>query len=1022
MNCHLLNKIGRVLSILVASSFLISCDHTSPELIEAEKVVQGAPVEILGRHSISKEPFVYLIGENHASVANQLELAELLTTLHREAGLKTILVEGSNGAFPLDQIRTDLDFGNNDQSKLHWQEQMEWGRIAGYEFVALTTSDIIVHGVEDMMAKQLYGIDSSEYGSRNLQMEIESYQLGAQRLREAFELIAKKSTHPEKEVLESSDIVELQTAISKYELSISDYDKTLQNYSEAKRASRNRAKKYAQLYREAEPVYKRYGNDLAEIKELQKEIQRKEEGLIHQQKEYERKVAQYNRSISSSRPANPPFDDNILLSEQLESLKKLQDLTNSDRSLLRNLFVPTREEIQRIESNLLRDADSFKKLKDKFALFITNEYPKTKALHDFQNKPLTTEEKKTIETAVASANEATAKLEDTYFDAANRIQTIGSPLGIDLSTTQTFWFDRVEWISTRRLATAEDGLRDRDIAMAKNSRTILDEHHLKIAAVIVGYAHLPGMEKQLRKRDIGFMSMRLRSSNMKIEPWEENSWKARQAAGGDNIYTAEKTKEVGLLANIKWGTSEVSRFRLFERIQTPNSEPTPSIRGLVGDGRVYEGKLGSDRVILTSQVPFNRNAQVGDHVLDQGPMPTHQGKYYQIIDRKRAREQVQKLSDSSTSFTYAYQTTASGAKSYEIVTPSGKTSVQEFRNNLPRTADGSVPKRVVMFREFDEIDRGGVVISPLLDRLRMSEFPVVKKPLNNDIKVESAIELPSQSLASGGDGIKPPNNAGPVATAPGEPPPGFGSNLGGGKREERSGAGQGSNTSGGGKNRNTSAKSGNSGYFWSHPWLAGMYDNTGSGVRLYQTINPKRAKRNLNTLDRQAGRDLGRIDFLDEQGLESLSFTPRDGQHARTVVFHAENTPEFRRQVAQAAALGKLRNKQVALITCGDSFVETTALREAILEGGAIMVWVPERQLNLKQGRTLYEHIQKSVEKAGDKARTQPIDRLMMDALQRWQNENPDDAAIRIFEQSGIWVHLKSIENEFVETETNTYS
>ncbi|NIR27765.1 MAG: hypothetical protein GWN84_00170 [Gammaproteobacteria bacterium] len=988
MNRRSLIRSSWRLAVLLAAVIVAACDQSSAanKLATAEALVAKAPVEVVSRHAAADRPFVYLIGENHASVANQLELVELLKALRRESGVETILVEGSNGPFPLKKIRAEVDAGRDDDAlRVYWREQLEWGRIAGYEFVALTTPGVVVHGVEDMLAKRLYETSLTTYDSPTVKLEIESYRLGALRLREGLSALEQRSTAGD--TATTPDTSQLREAIVAYEQSLSEYTQAWQAYSQAMRPMRYRAREFARLRRAAEPVFARYGEDLTEMKRLEDALNASAKRFNRLSAEYKRKLKQYNRSILGGRS----FGDTGSLEDGLddEHIKEyMEPLTRSRRRLL-GAEVPTSAGLERTQQKLDQEYERYQRLKARYDAFVANDYPKIKALDDFLRRKPSSTEVKAIEAAVESRTESIARLEDAYFTAANRLHALARPLGVDVNATQRFWAERREWLEQRQRETAEQELRERDAAMAENTRRYLQAHAAPLAALIVGYAHLPGMATQLRERGVGFIALRLHSSDADIEPWERRAWEARRVgARGERLFTTDPSiKELSPLLDPRWRAEEKARFGLFEHLYGVDADTVPSLRGLVGDGRVYEGVLSEGRVITTSRKPFDRNADLGDHVLERGPLPGRPGEYYQIIDRQRAQQSVRELSDSRTAYAYAYRTAETGTPSYQIVTPTGKTSVRQFLESPPRTADSSVPERVVLFREPDEVQRGGVVVSPLLDRMRASGTGGPPHDGGSPTVSSAAPEPEPRRLPDGSDdgraGDKAPRaQAPPGAGGRGTPP--LGPPGAGGAPPSGSAGGS----------------------HWSHPWLVAMLGVRPRPPRVYQTVNPRRADRNLAVLDRQRGRDLGEVAFVDEQGLASVPFTPRDGEHARIAVFHARNTEGFRRQVTEAAALGKLRNKQVALITCGDAFVETTALREALLDGGALMVWVPERQLQVQQGRALYDYVQGVVRELGPEAGTKTIDELMMHAFQRWQREHPGDPAIRIFEQSGTWVRL----------------
>src|SRR4030095_4643230 len=108
-------------------------------------------------------------------------------------------------------------------------------------------------------------------------------------------------------------------------------------------------------------------------------------------------------------------------------------------------------------------------------------------------------------------------------------------------------------------------------------------------------------------------------------------------------------------------------------------------------------------------------------------------------------------------------------------------------------------------------------------------------------------------------------------------------------------------------------------------------------------------------VEQQRPEHIGKPLFLEEADVprlaERLHFTPSRGDHSQIVVLSARNVAEFRAQVQAAGRARLLKGKQVALITCGDAFEESVALREDLLGQGALMVWMPNRQITVEGGR-----------------------------------------------------------------------
>jgi len=171
----------------------------------------------------------------------------------------------------------------------------------------------------------------------------------------------------------------------------------------------------------------------------------------------------------------------------------------------------------------------------------------------------------------------------------------------------------------------------------------------------------------------------------------------------------------------------------------------------------------------------------------------------------------------------------------------------------------------------------------------------------------------------------------------------------------------------------------------------------------------------LAIIDRMKAVQKADIVFLDESDVprleERLLFTSRDGEYSHLVTIVAKNTKEFRTTIEQAAKARLLENKQVALITCGDAFVDTAILREVLLTNGALMVWTPSRQVSPEAASKLRGYVEKSATEFFDGARKVNIDALMQDALNRWNRAAPMDPSIRLLLDAASFVSKPETES-----------
>jgi hypothetical protein len=116
---------------------------------KGEQVMKPDLIEITHEHLFYRDKrVVFLLGENHASVRTQMQVASIIEGLYDVGAVEALLVEGSNGP-----IKTKFGY-----EKSYWRTQLEWGKIAGYEYVALTRPGTVVFGVEDMEVKRRYKV------------------------------------------------------------------------------------------------------------------------------------------------------------------------------------------------------------------------------------------------------------------------------------------------------------------------------------------------------------------------------------------------------------------------------------------------------------------------------------------------------------------------------------------------------------------------------------------------------------------------------------------------------------------------------------------------------------------------------------------------------------------------------------------------------------------------------------------------------------------------------------------------
>ena len=998
-----------VLLLILLTLTLPGCDKPVVESPPRQTTVKElstqlaskAPIEIKDEFDGDGDRIVYLIGENHASVANQLELVKLLDVLRSDHGIDRILVEGSNGPFELSETRRELSQGKSGQEFASYLEtQLNWGRIAGYELTALLSPDVVVFGVEDMGEKLLYAMDSTSHESTANRLEIESLQIGVERLRTFLSSARENFTQIELEGSETN-LAEAEMAIDDFEQAIKVYSEAIKGYSDLTKPVRESQRRIVQAMATLQPAFEEYGRDLGEISRVQKQYSDAVDDYNTMVRSLQRKTEEFNRGNTSSligpgkinsgdierflesRRIDPNGElartlRKSLVDQQLGTGLEEPQFGSTGKFTIKRwdtpLTVPrvTPEELEGLQRKLLAKKREIDRYEDQLKRFERRYGNAVKELNEVKEQQDTFQKSSELELAREKMTESDLQVQDAFAHAANELLTIARPLRIDVSSIQNFWSERGEWRSQRVTEMAVESLLGRDRAMAENTVRYMQDHNVPAAALIVGYAHVKGLATQFRERGVSFVGMRLKSVDAKPQPWETRAWGQRITPTRDALFSADELKELSPLLNETWRREEAGRFKLLSELPTLDENIALANPNPTGASRIHEGLLGDGQVLITSGNPIDRNANYGEFLRDQGPVSGNPGAYFQIYDRNMAVSQIKAHSNADTIFAYAFKISAFGDTQYRIATPGGTIDARQFAEAPPQGKGGTTPKRVVLIREPDEQRRAGVTFSPLLDRLHKG------------------------ASGGGNDGPPPGNRTAAAADAP-EP----GKRGSSDQSVEKAASGNGGNRGNGG--RGTDGR----GPFWTHIWLGGFASKQKQNTILYQSINPERASKNLSILDRQAGNKLGKVEFIEEGDLSTLPFSTRDGEQSRTVVLRGANTQEFRAQIEAAAANGKLRNKQVALITCGDVFVETASLREAILEGGALMVWVPERQLSISQGQKLRDFVKRVVEELGPAGETTPMSELMSRALQKWQQEQPDDSSILLLQHSSFWVRVQ---------------
>ncbi len=162
-------------------------------------------------------------------------------------------------------------------------------------------------------------------------------------------------------------------------------------------------------------------------------------------------------------------------------------------------------------------------------------------------------------------------------------------------------------------------------------------------------------------------------------------------------------------------------------------------------------------------------------------------------------------------------------------------------------------------------------------------------------------------------------------------------------------------------------------------------------IPVYWTRDARRAKGNLERIDKQDPIHARDVEIMEGADIAQLWFTPQRGDHSKVVALVAENTPEFRDQLARAARAKKLVNKQVALVMCGTDAGELEKLKEILIQNGASMVWAPDRQITETGARRLVQRVRELLNREPADQHPDTIDELMFRTLEVWRTEEPGD-------------------------------
>jgi hypothetical protein len=596
--------------------------------IKADSVVKPGPQSIL------------LIGENHASVKTQTQLADLLEALYRGQAIDAILVEGSNGSISASELRRSLANVGQKSIAPFWRGQLDFGQIAGYEYVALTRDGVRIYGVEDMDAKRRYMADAGRRG-------VESG------LREQIDLHTR-AIGIAKDALAGAGPSASQR---------SDTDAVLSSYEAKVTEFRNLVTRNGAEYASAASDY----TDAIE-----------------------RTTALYSR-VQSILPA---YDQVAKLAVPYNKLVEIAKKVSAGESLPPGTD-PTKflSDLQAAKSRLEKASAAFEVVSKKAGYLDDNAVvTDLKQISEIQARLKSTEER------ISKLGGAFGKLESAmsnqFFLAANAVRTaVGRPV----PALQNLLREEREKARTNANDQEKPYLSDRDKYMVANTLAYLRANPtVRNVALIIGYAHLEGMTKRLSAENVAVLGGKIAASEEETEAWENRAWE-RRSRPAVQIFSQHSRKEISRLLDETYKTEIPA---LLAKLETVTANPSAGIA--LGKTKIFETSTGAaGRKAIVTTGPENLRANWGSHVVQMGAVPDGRGTAYLIVDRDIARDQVKALSDSDTAFATMYRTKGTQGLRTKLDTSTGTVDFLDFKARAPRSGKRP-PKRMVIVPEGDE--------------------------------------------------------------------------------------------------------------------------------------------------------------------------------------------------------------------------------------------------------------------------------------------------------------------------------
>lgn len=602
--------------------------------------------EISENSSLDKrQPILYLVGENHASVATQKQLARLLEVMLDAQSVDAILIEGTDGPIDisgfLGEVRT-AGFSSGTKARQYWQRQLDAGLIAGYEFVFLIHQDIPVFGVEDMPAKFRFTTDMGAKGNEHMvKWQLASNARAVEIIRTAIERLKNKMDSKALQAAQQAQLL-LSKAATTYEKAAAPFFK----YSG-----------------EARKIIKEHADTLFNLMMSQ-----------HRLRDVEPSIQEFAKWIKDYE------------SRRASLLKKANELENRSyvSPSIRTAFEEEVRQLTELGNKIERYQNAHKEPIEALA-------KAAERIDKFGPQ---------IESWNRQLDNTLTEFEDAYFRVANIL--IDATKGWDADVEDMRWFFLNEATKLEKDQEALYGkkeLQERDIALVNNSLKYLQNNNKTHGVLIVGYAHLEGIKEILSNRAVAFVSGKLPASHDESQPWELKAWKARKLANA-NFAAEDPLKEETRFRQRQW----VAEIPAMLRWSSRNSQGKRVLLGDRAEAKLFED-IGpnKDLVAICLANKPNLDADRGEYVRDILPDPANESGYLMIIDRQAAMKEVDNLNNNDYVFAYIFpKSIGSQDIAQWYVHCQGQTRpIEQFHAASVRTTAGAVPKQIVLIEEVE---------------------------------------------------------------------------------------------------------------------------------------------------------------------------------------------------------------------------------------------------------------------------------------------------------------------------------